>query len=112
MSENPYDIWDRECLNARDYVVRGVRFSNQADLAIEAARRLLGVAHILAGIGCQRCGGQGERTYPSTSLWGGGCGGAALSVGTCDQCWGTGRTDRTGTDLRSLRDRLREVRDE
>ena len=102
MSENPYDIWDRECLNARDYVVRGVRFSNQADLAIEAAHRLLGVAHILAGIGCKKCGGQGERTYPSTALWRGGIGGAAMSVGTCDRCWGTGRTDKIGPDLRRM----------
>jgi hypothetical protein len=33
----------------------------------------------------------------------GGIGGAALTSGVCDKCWGTGRTDQKGADLMAIR---------
>jgi hypothetical protein len=42
---------------------------------------------------CPRCQGIGRRGYGSTSTWRGGVGGQAMTVGVCDQCWGSGSID-------------------
>ena len=49
---------------------------------------------------CPQCGGDGQKAYASTALWGGGIGGQAITPGTCDSCWGTGNKYRHGPDLR------------
>lgn len=68
----------------------------------ELAGRARAFCHHRARIACPACGGEGERSYPDTSTWRGGVGGQAFTVGVCDRCWGTGRTDRRGADLRHL----------
>ncbi len=74
----------------------------RAESGIDSALHLLGMAHHLSGIGCVDCSGTGAKTYGSTATWRGGIGGAAMTSGACDKCWGTGRTDKTGIDLRRL----------
>jgi len=39
---------------------------------------------------CTRCGGYGERAYPSTSTYRGGIGGQMITQDVCDKCWGSG----------------------
>ena len=53
---------------------------------------------------CERCGGSGVFSYASTALWRGGMGGASISNGVCDHCWGSGDANNPWTDLRALRD--------
>lgn len=40
---------------------------------------------------CPKCSGIGTVMYGSTSMWRGGIGGAAMTTGPCDKCWGSGR---------------------
>ena len=51
---------------------------------------------------CKTCAGAGKRYYSNTSVWRGGMGGASITEGICDACWGTGRTDVTGPDQREI----------
>jgi len=69
-------------------------------VAEEEGRRLQGVGREAQGYACGRCHGEGSRTYGSTSTWRGGMGGASISRDICDLCWGTGRSDKTGYNLR------------
>jgi hypothetical protein len=69
---------------------------------IKAASDLLALARRAYGVACQECRGYGRRSYSSTSTWRGGMGGASITIGECDICWGTGRTDVTGPDLRMI----------
>ncbi len=102
--DDPRDLWRRECVRALEGVLDTylVDPAGVGEMAIEAAERLLAIAHHIKGVACPRCGGLGQRTYPSTSLWSGGVGGMQMTNGPCDKCWGTGRTDKTGVDLRKL----------
>ncbi len=61
------------------------------------------LARLARGVGCPRCSGRGHYTYSSTSTWRGGIAGQAMTEGVCDACWGTGRTDTIGVDLRKVR---------
>lgn len=70
--------------------------------------RLLAAARARMGVACPTCRGLGTRSYGSTATWHGGLGGCMITDGICDTCWGTGRTDKIGTDLRKLREELRE----
>jgi hypothetical protein len=87
---------------AKEHVLGCPRHDEAGTDAIEAAERLLAVARTLKGVACKGCSGFGNRTYGDTSTWRGGAGGQAMTVGVCDKCWGTGRTDRTGVNLRKL----------
>ncbi len=49
---------------------------------------------------CPKCHGMGTHLYPSTAVWRGGIGGAAMTMGVCDGCWGSGDEFRKGEDLR------------
>jgi len=69
---------------------------------MKAAEYLLGLARHFAGVGCPACGGRGRRAYASTAVWRGGVGGQAITDGVCDCCWGSGRTDRSGANLREI----------
>jgi len=51
---------------------------------------------------CKRCGGRGQRLYGSTATWRGGIGGQVMTTDTCNACWGTGRSDKKGLDLRRV----------
>lgn len=78
-------------------------------LITETLNTLVGEARAIAAawdnVACTSCGGFGERTYGSTSTWRGGIGGQSITVGVCDKCWGTGRSDKSGADLRQLHSR-------
>jgi hypothetical protein len=98
---DPADAWAAACERA----TRSMEMAHanyKGETAIEEAQRLLGLAHHLSGVACPQCGGEGRRGYASTSTWRGGAGGQAITEGVCDVCWGTGRTDRTGVNLRKL----------
>ena len=43
---------------------------------------------------CKACGGTGYLVYGSTSTYWGGIGGAAMTKGVCNKCWGSGEKDR------------------
>jgi len=91
------------------WALEKIRPEEQGEVAIEEAKRLLQTARHLAGVACQKCAGRGRCGYASTATWHGGVGGQAITVAVCDKCWGTGRTDRTGLDLRILDRRLVEA---
>lgn len=71
--------------------------------AAEYAEQLVGAARTFGGIACDRCRGVGKRAYGSTATWRGGIGGAAITTDVCDKCWGTGRSDKKGLDLRTVK---------
>jgi hypothetical protein len=83
--------------------------SIMAEIMMPELERLLGAVRLVLGVGCPRCGGVGRKSYGSTATWRGGIGGQAITEGVCDGCWGTGRTDCTGVDLRRLASLQREV---
>ena len=58
---------------------------------------------------CERCEGRGIATYGSTATWMGGIGGAMITSGVCDSCWGTGDMRRIGANLRDLMDLRKEL---
>lgn len=39
---------------------------------------------------CRRCQGLGTYAYGNTATWHGGIGGAAMTNGICNWCWGSG----------------------
>jgi hypothetical protein len=49
---------------------------------------------------CRECEGSGRKVYGSTALWRPGIGGAAMTPGPCDACWGSGDISHPGVDLR------------
>lgn len=62
------------------------------------------------GDACRGCQGSGRKVYGSTSQWRGGIGGAAMTPGVCDACWGSGSASHPGLDLRQ-HERLVQERD-
>lgn len=78
----------------------------QPEAWTDLGERLRGFCNNAAGVGCPECFGTGNKTYGSTATWRGGMGGASMTKGICDVCWGTGRTDVTGADQRKMRDIL------
>lgn len=99
-------LWINHCEGCKD-LTKFPR-ERQADIAIMHASRLVGLAHAIAGVACPKCSGEGRRVYGSTATWQGGIGGQAMTEGICDKCWGTGRTDRIGVDLRKLKNIAKE----
>lgn len=51
---------------------------------------------------CLRCNGLGEYMYGSTATWRHGIAGQAMTMGVCDQCWGSGNANRKWLNLREL----------
>lgn len=79
----------------------------------QAASELRGICHTEAGVACPTCWGQGTRQYGSGRTWRkGGVGTSAMTEDVCDVCWGTGRTDITGVDLRELEGRCQRLENE
>jgi hypothetical protein len=103
MSENPYEEWRNATESARDMVLSCDNFEEVADICVDRGERLRAISFSLKGIACKKCGGYGWITYPDTSTWRkGGMAGQMFTDDVCDKCWGTGRTDRTGVDLRKI----------
>jgi hypothetical protein len=99
---DPYEIWESICLEAVDDVV-DAPFEDAGIVAIDAAKEILATAYQLQGIACSECGGLGEITYDDTSTWRHAeYAVQKLTTGTCERCWGTGRADKTGPDLRRI----------
>ena len=69
---------------------------------LDAGAELRAMCVQLAGCACEACGGRGTRRYSSTALWRRGqVAGMQVTDGVCDGCWGTGRSDKQGPDLRA-----------
>ena len=49
---------------------------------------------------CKRCQGLGTIVYGSTATWHGGIGGAAMTNGICNHCWGSGDEHHHWLNLR------------
>lgn len=52
---------------------------------------------------CPKCGGKGTYLYANTATWRsrpGTIAGSAMTSDVCDECWGTGDTERKGRNLR------------
>ncbi len=73
---------------------------------LEFSGHLQGLALTYMGVVCTTCNGVGSRVYPSTATWHGGVGGAAMTPGICDKCWGSGRTDKKGVNLRKMQSEM------
>lgn len=69
----------------------------------EDYERFLSWRGIDPGSECDKCHGRGSRVYPSTAVFWGGIGGASMTRGLCDVCWGSGDKHRTWTDLKKWR---------
>lgn len=92
--------WYRDCIAASGDI------DNYHEPRIEAAEGLLALARHIHGVACPLCSGYGKRAYSSTSTWKGGMGGTSITTDVCDKCWGSGRTDETGPDLRKIKNEL------
>jgi RecJ-like exonuclease len=56
---------------------------------------------------CPACGGSGVKSYTNTTTWHGGIGGQQCTSDVCDDCWGSGKQNKPGVDLRKLFSKLR-----
>jgi hypothetical protein len=100
-NETFYSKWNDACERASVSII-ATSAKNEADVAIEAAKELLATAYRLKGIACSACDGRGEITYGETSSGETSSGETSSTVGICERCWGTGRADETGPDLRRI----------
>jgi RecJ-like exonuclease len=100
-TDNPYELWREACHMAWNDVDIS-DFEDTGNVAIESAKNLLALAYRLKGVVCKKCQGRGEVAYGSTATWRGGIGGRAITNDVCDRCWGTGRSDKSGVDLRKV----------
>lgn len=106
---NPLSDFADRLLNPAQRLLAGLANLSEAErphYGAEISDRLRAMVLDYVGIACRTCGGIGQRTYPSTTLWRSGLGGAVLRNGVCDGCWGSGRSDVRGVDLRALEQRL------
>lgn len=77
--------------------------------ALEIVEDLHGAVLQTMGVACPKCSGRGNVVYGSTATWHGGMGGASMTTAVCDQCWGSGRTDHKGLDLRRVTSQIRSL---
>jgi RecJ-like exonuclease len=56
---------------------------------------------------CERCSGSGVLSYSNTSTWYHSAGGQQITSDVCDLCWGSGKQNKPGADLRKLFSKLR-----
>lgn len=103
----PIDRWSAACDEALEIILE-CKQEIQGDVMLDVAQDLLALAHQIQDVACSSCSGTGYRQYPSTALWRRGViAGQAFTVGVCDQCWGTGRTDRKGIDIKALEEEIK-----
>lgn len=101
------DRWSAGC-NESIKIINEATPEMQGDTMVNVAHNLLAIAHRIQGVACLSCNGIGYRQYPSTALWREGViAGRAFTIGVCDQCWGTGRTDEKGIDIKALEDEIK-----
>jgi hypothetical protein len=101
------DNWEDAFNYVRD-VITSAPEHMRSELMERYAVELVSRARREINVDCERCVGRGIRSYGSTSTWAGGIGGCEITTDVCDSCWGTGRNDRTGTDLRKLMNECRQ----
>ena len=82
------------------------------DTLEDAAMRIVAFARYAHGVACESCSGHGRRSYADTTGWRGGIGGQAITAGVCDRCWGSGRSDRMGVDVRRMESEFAALRAE
>ena len=51
---------------------------------------------------CKECDGSGVKTYGDTSTWMHSIGGQVATSGVCDKCWGSGKTNSPGPNLKHM----------
>lgn len=104
-----YTEWATACLKAKNTpATSDPRHTTGATR--EAAQELVALANRLGGVACGRCCGAGEYMYSSGATWRGGVGTCSFQDDVCDLCWGTGRTDKKGADLRALEGAVEEAK--
>ena len=91
----PQEAWTEACWEAEEYV-KAASFEDTGNMAIEIAHKLLAIAHQLKGVACSACKGRGVITYGDVSTWTRAVGWQQLTDEVCEQCWGTGRSDKIG----------------
>lgn len=74
---------------------------------LAAAKGMAAICYRRAGVQCEKCNGVGEILYGKTSTWKGGIGGNCTTYDVCNECWGTGRSDVRGENLREKWERER-----
>ena len=107
----PHRVWEDACEQARRMVLDEANFERQGDAGLEAAEHLGIIARLLKGIACKRCGGAGRAAYGSSSGSSGGAGGMTMTADVCDLCWGTGRSDSKGVNVKWMRESERKLSD-
>ncbi len=60
---------------------------------------------------CKKCNGSGVRLYANTSTWMGGMGGSMMTSDVCDGCWGSGKANEKGANLKILQRMYKENKD-
>jgi RecJ-like exonuclease len=97
----PFDIneWKKLCEDAYDRLKR-TRSVFQFIEALSQIDKMKCTLFTTARVVCKKCGGTGKYSYPDTATWLKGIGGQSITEDVCDKCWGTGRSDRTGLNLR------------
>lgn len=95
--------WQAACAMLRA-VVASVPAEHQVVASLWVTRELRALVHQWVGIACTHCGGSGSRDYATMATWL--CKSVPLGQGItrslCDECWGTGRSDIQGHNLRDL----------
>lgn len=104
----PFDIneWKRLCKDAYDRVLHS-RVEFQFIDALDQIEKMKSIILFIAQIRCTECNGTGGKLYGDTSTWHNGVGGSLITEDVCDKCWGTGRKDIKGIDLRKINNKIK-----
>ena len=93
--------WKQACDRAKNCVT-GINPELRVMSALQELRRMRSQVFAMAGVICSSCGGEGMKAYSSTVTWKKGIGGQSITEDVCDKCWGTGRSDITGLNLKEI----------
>lgn len=102
------DLFD-VALNVGRFVGGAHNENNREERWLEAAQKLAAFCRQRSGRHCEKCRGEGVLNYGHTSGWRGGVGVSSPTYDLCDTCWGTGRSDLVGEDLRAQRERVKQL---
>ncbi len=111
MTPDQQYIEDEKILNKPDWWLtpEGRAERDQATYRMAYYLEVLAPKGVTHGNHCPACNGAGSKTYGSTSTWRGGIGGAAMTVGVCDKCWGSGDKNHPGINLRQYEKDMHEL---
>lgn len=102
-----YDQLEREADQESRRLVKTIRENEELRARITELERELenldARTNVKPNNPCPACSGYGLKTYGDTTTWMHGIGGQMMTEDVCDTCWGSGTTDRTGTDLRKVK---------